>query len=263
MISFAAFGVLTIAAFILLMRFVVRRGYFRKWYFYLICLLTILVVPAAFNVILLISPEVTYHLLMRYQWCLLPVLMLAFMLRYGFGQTELSGQFSPLHRRDPQVLKKPSVISNIVLQWGVVLGGFILVFNYGVTDNIAYSNLQKKYEKTYAYCLRLTDRMEQTRGYYTGIPVAMIGVQNKENLPETDITGALTGNMIGMSGDYLIYTDTNYQAFMKHYLGVTINLVPDEEMERIYGTKEYQELKSFPEENSMKVVDGILYIKTE
>lgn len=59
MISFAAFGVLTIAAFILLMRFVVRRGYFRKWYFYLICLLTILVVPAAFNVILLISPEVT------------------------------------------------------------------------------------------------------------------------------------------------------------------------------------------------------------
>ena len=69
--------------------------------------------------------------------------------------------------------------------------------------------------------------------------------------------------MIGMSGDYLIYTDTNYQAFMKHYLGVTINLVPDEEMERIYGTKEYQELKSFPEENSMKVVDGILYIKTE
>ena len=35
----------------------------------------------------------------------------------------------------------------------------------------------------------------------------MIGVQNKENLPETDITGALTGNMIGMSGDYLIYTD--------------------------------------------------------
>ena len=263
MISFAAFGVLTIAAFILLMRFVVRRGYFRKWYFYLICLLTILVVPAAFNVILLISPEVTYHLLMRYQWCLLPVLMLAFMLRYGFGQTELSGQFSPLHRRDPQVLKKPSVISNIVLQWGVVLGGFILVFNYGVTDNIAYSNLQKKYEKTYAYCLRLTDRMEQTRGYYTGIPVAMIGVQNKENLPETDITGAVTGNMIGMSGDYLIYTDTNYQAFMKHYLGVTINLVPDEEMERIYGTKEYQELKSFPEENSMIVVDGILYIKTE
>ena len=95
------------------------------------------------------------------------------------------------------------------------------------------------------------------------MPVAMIGVQNKENLPETDITGGVTSNMIGMTGDYLIYTDNNYQAFMKHYLGVTINLVTDEEMERIYATKEYQALNSFPQEGSMKVVDGILYIKTE
>ena len=73
----------------------------------------------------------------------------------------------------------------------------------------------------------------------------------------------MTSNMIGMTGDYLVYTDTNYQAFMKHYLGVTMNLVPDEEMERIYTTEEYRALNSFPQENSMKVVDGVLYIKTE
>lgn len=161
------------------------------------------------------------------------------------------------------MLKKPSVICNIVMQWATLLCAAVLVLNYAVTDNIAYSNLQKKYEKTYAYCLRLADRMEQTEGYYTGMPVAMVGVQNKENLPETDITKAVTGNMIGMSGDYLVYTDTNYQAFMKHYLGVTIELVSDEEMERIYRTKEYKELNSFPKDGSMKVVDGILYIKLE
>ena len=263
MISFAAFGFLAVITAVLLLRFMIRRGYFRKWYFYPICLSVILAVPAAFNVILLISPEVTYHLLMRYQWCLLPILLLAFLLRYGFLQTEISGQFSPLHRRDPETLKKPSVICNIVMQWTAAACALVLVVHYGVTDNIAYSNLQKKYEKTYAYCLRMVDRMEQTEGYYTGMPVAMVGVQNRENLPETDITGMVTSNMIGMTGDYLIYTDTNYQAFMKHYLGVTIDLVPDEEMERIYTTEEYQELNSFPEENSMKVVDGILYIKTE
>lgn len=262
-ISFAALGLIGAAAFVLSVRLVIRRKYYKKWYFYPICLSVIVMVPAAFNVILLISPEVTYHLLMRYQWCLFPILMLGFLLRYGFLQTELSGQFSPLHRRDAKVLKKPSVICNIILQWAVLLAAMVLILHYGVTDNIAYSNLQKKYEKTYAYCLRLADRMEQTEGYYTGMPVAMIGVQNKENLPETDITGGVTSNMIGMTGDYLIYTDNNYQAFMKHYLGVTINLVTDEEMERIYATKEYQALNSFPQEGSMKVVDGILYIKTE
>lgn len=263
MISFAALGVFAAASAVLFLRLIVRRGYFKKWYFYLICLAAVLLVPAAFNVVLLISPDVTYHLLMRYQWCLLPILFLAFLFRFGFLQTELSGQFSPLHRRDKAVLKKPSTVCNILAQWAVVVCAAVLVVHYGVTDNIAYANLQKKYEKTYAYCLRLADRMEQTEGYYTGMPVAMTGVQSKENLPVTDITGAVTDHMIGLSGDYLLYTDTNYQAFMKHYLGVTVELVPDAEMERIYRTKEYQELNSFPAEGSMKVVDGILYIKTE
>lgn len=263
MISFATVVILTVMALVLFVRLAIRRGYLKKWYFYLICLLVVLVLPVAFNVVLLISPEVTYHLLMRYQWCLIPILTVAFLFRYGFLQTELSGQFSPFHKKDPEALKKPSVICNIVMQWTAVVCAAVLILHYGVTDNIAYSNLQKKYEKTYAYCLRLTDRMEQTEGYYTGMPVAMIGVQNKENLPETDITGAVTGNMIGMTGDYLLYTGANYQAFMKYYLGVTIDLVSDEEMGRIYESKEYQELNSFPEDGSMKVVDGILYIKTE
>ena len=149
------------------------------------------------------------------------------------------------------------------MQWLACLSMLILVIHYGVTDNIAYFNLEKKYEKTYAYCLRLVDRMEQTEGYYTGIPVAMVGVQGSDVMPETDITGDVTSNMIGMTGDYLVYTDTNYQAFLKNYLGVTINLVPDEEMERIYHSEEYRALNSFPGEGSMKVVDGVLYIKTE
>lgn len=262
-ISFAALMTIAVIAAVLFLRLILRRGCLKKWYFYLVCLFTVLAVPAAFNVILFVSPDATYHLLMRYQWCLIPILPLAFLLRFGFLHTELSGQFSPFRRRDPEMLKKPSVICNIVMQWATLLCAAALVFNYAVTDNIAYSNLQKKYEKTYAYCLRLADRMEQTEGYYTGMPVAMVGVQNKENLPETDITKAVTGNMIGMSGDYLVYTDTNYQAFMKHYLGVTIELVSDEEMERIYRTKEYKELNSFPKDGSMKVVDGILYIKLE
>ena len=263
MISFAALVVLAAITALLFLRFIRRNGYWKKWYFYPVCLIAVLMIPAAFNVILFISPDATYHLLMRYQWCLVPILPLAFLFRRGFLHTELSGQFSPLRRRDPEILKKPSVICNIVMQWAALLCAAVLVLNYAVTDNIAYSNLQKKYEKTYAYCLRLADRMEQTEGYYTGMPVAMVGVQSKENLPETDITKAVTGNMIGMPGDYLVYADTNYQAFMKHYLGVTIELVSDEEMERIYRSREYQELSSFPKEGSMKVVDGILYIKLE
>ncbi len=177
-------------------------------------------------------------------------------------QTELSGQASAYFRVSGRGRQLENVAVT-VMQWMVLAASVVMVFNYAVTDNIAYSNLQKKYEKTYAYCLRMVDRMEQTEGYYTGIPVALVGVQNQDNFPETDITGAVTGSMIGMNGDYLVYTAANYQSFMKNYLGVTINTVSDEEVEKAYFSEEYNALNSFPEENSMKVVDGVLYIKTE
>jgi len=95
------------------------------------------------------------------------------------------------------------------------------------------------------------------------MPIAMIGVVGDENYPETDITGEVTGSMIGMNGDYLLYTRTNYQAFFKNYLGITINLVSDEEMLTIYDSAEYQAMGSFPAADSLQVVDGKLYIKLE
>ncbi|MCR5717066.1 MAG: glucosyltransferase domain-containing protein [Lachnospiraceae bacterium] len=220
----------------------IAGGYLRKWQIPGMLLLFGLLLPPAMNMILAISPNVTYHLLMRYQWVLLPI---------GVAIFGWKGAKSCR-----------SAVSGAV-QWALFLSLLVLIGNYAVTDNIAYTNLEKKYEKTYAYCLRLADRMEQTEGYYQGIPVAMVGVQSKDAYPETDITGSVTSNMIGMNGDYLIYTDTNYQEFMKYYLGITIELVSDEEMERIYQTPEYQALDTFPGPNSMQVVDGILYIKTE
>ena len=241
MLSFIALIAVAAVFLVVFVQVVVKCGYVKRWYFYLICLAVIVVLPIVTNVILMISPSVTYHLLMRYQWVLYPILFFAFIWKETDGTTK----------------------TGVTLQWIALMAASILVLHFAVTDNIAYSNLEKKYEKTYAYCLRMVDRMEQTEGYYTGMPVAMIGVQNKETLPETDITGDVTSGMIGMTGDYLIYTDTNYQEFMKNYLGVTMNLVSDEEMERIYYTDEYQALNSFPETGSMKVVDGILYIKTE
>ncbi|MCM1568067.1 MAG: glucosyltransferase domain-containing protein [Roseburia sp.] len=218
-----------------------QKKLWRKPSFFVMIGLMLLGLPIAANVILIVSPQVNYHLLMRYQWGLLLILGLALVDKAarepGRGMTAAS--------------------------WGAVLAAAVLVLHYGVSDNIAYSNLEKRYEKTYAYCLRLLDRIEQTEGYYQGIPIAMIGVVGDEQYPVTDITGHVTRGMIGMNGDSLLYTGANYEAFMKHYLGATLNFLEPEVMAEIYYSPEYMEMDSFPGENSVKVVDGILYIKTE
>lgn len=220
-----------------------------KWWkrigFYAVLAALAVLLPPATSCILMVSPGLTYHLLMRYQWVLYLICAAAFADRYFSWKEENCGR------------------ADLLFQWITALSLAVLLFCYGLTDNIAYSNLEKRYEKTYAYCLRLLDRIEQTPGYYQGIPVAMIGVVGDDSFPGTDLTGRVTGNMIGLSGDSLLYTGDNYEAFFKYYLGATLNILDAKVMEEIYYSPEYEEMDSFPGANSVKVVNGILYIKTE
>lgn len=240
--SAVALLVLFFSAALALLAICRQKKLWRRPAFYLMGGLLLIGTPIAANVIYLVSPQVNYHLLMRYQWGLLLILGLAFV---------------------DKAFDKEESIRAAFLKWGAALAAAVLLFNYGVTDNIAYSNLEKRYEKTYAYCLRLLDRIEQTEGYYQGIPIAMIGVVGDEQYPATDITTDVTGTMIGMNGDSLLYTGANYEAFMKHYLGATLNFLEPEVMQEIYYSPEYMEMDSFPGKNSVKVVDGIMYVKTE
>ncbi len=294
--SAAALLLLTALTCACVLRLVIRKKWWKNPWFYLILVLLAAGIPLASNLILVVSPEVTYHLLMRYQWALLLILMVAFVSRYGLedgtdgrpgaadssegvvgrpgavdlsantgerpGAADLSanaGDGSGANGSAGRGLWSWEVLSS----WGILLAAGVLVFHYAVTDNIAYSNLQKRYEKTYAYCIRLLDRIEQTPGYYQGIPIAMIGVVGEEQFPPTDVTGKVTSNMIGLSGDFLLYRGTNYEAFLRHYLGATLNILPQEAMEEAYYEDFYLEMGSFPAPDSIQIVDGILYVKTE
>ena len=238
--SITALVLLGLATLVTLIRLVAYTDWWKSFWFYFIGVLLVVGLPIATNIMMFILPGVTYHLLMRFQWILYPILMVAFVGKYNKG---LLGD----HRRE----------------WVVLLTTITLIWNYMVTDQIAYSNIQKKYEKTYSYCVRLLDRIEQTEGYYQGIPIAMIGVVGEESYPPTDITGQVTSNLIGMNGEYLLYTGNNFELFIKHYLGASLNILPPESMEEMYYSPEYREMGSFPAEDSIRIINGIMYIKTE
>lgn len=245
--SVAAVCILVLLTLVTLVRLVIKNKWFKSIWLYVLLGLLAVGLPIATNMILFISPDVTYHALMRYQWVLYLILMVAFVT----GGLE----------------KYRSCTTNGVecvwSQWLLILAAGVLVWNYSVTDNIAYSNMQKKYEKTYNYCIRLLDRIEQTPGYYQGIPIAMVGVVGDEAYPVTDITGDVTSNLIGTGGDYLIYTGQNYKLFMEHYLGATLNILPAEAMGEMYYNDVYVQMHSFPAGDSIQIIDGVMYIKTE
>lgn len=239
--SGCAIALLALLLLAVVVKVIISRKLWRSPWFYLAALMICVMLPIGTNIMLIVSPEINYHLLMRYQWILYVILPVGFADRYVTQTEKCYSAF----------------------RWITVLAAGILIFNYALTDNIAYSNLEKRYEKTYAYCMRLLDRMEQTEGYYPGIPVAMIGVVGDRQYPVTDITADVTGPLTGIPGDVLLYAAVNYQAFMKNYLGVEINPIDIELMPAIYDSPEYAEMDSFPGRNSVRVVDGVMYIKTE
>lgn len=243
--SVGAVVVLVMFVAVVLVTCIVKKKWWKSPWLYILLGLLAVGLPIASNMILFISPDVTYHALMRYQWVLYPILFVAFVER---------------------VLREWFDKENARVAWSnclVVLAAGVLVWNYVVTDNIAYSNLQKKYEKTYAYCVRLLDRIEQTEGYYQGIPIAMVGVVGDEAYPVTDITQEVTSNLIGMYGDYLLYTGQNYKLFMEHYLGASLNILSPDAMADMYYDEVYVQMNSFPAPDSIQIIDGIMYIKTE
>lgn len=240
----AAMVILVLLAAVVLIKALYQAGSLKNIWTYLCAAVALVILPICFNVILIISPDVIYHALMRYQWVLIPVIAIVILDRHG---EEVCGT---------------QAVGAVAAWLGLVLS-VAVVFQYAMICNIGYFNLEKKFEKTYAYCLRMLEQMEETEGYYHGMPVAMIGVVGDHYLPSTDLTIGVTDSLIGVNGDYLFYTAENYQAFMKYYFGVSLELVPIEDMVDIIQTPEYKELEVFPKQNSMKVVDGILYIRTE
>lgn len=242
--SAAAIALLALCAIFAVASMAREKKWWKKIGFYLILFALAIFLPIGTSCIRLVSPGLTYHLLMRYQWVLYPMAAIA-LCDKCFSEKDEKARFAA------------------PMQWVLLVAGVALVFCYGLMDNIGYSNLEKKYEKTYAYCVRLLDRIEQTEGYYPGIPVALVGVVGEEAYPKTDLTGGVTDNMIGLSGDWLLYTSENYEAFFKAYLGATLNICDVEAMGEIYYTQEYAEMDGFPGPNSTKVVNGILYVKTE
>lgn len=262
--SKAAVGVLVLLTLVVLGRRTLQNKWWKSPLLYILLGLLVVGLPIATNMILFISPNVTYHALMRYQWVLYPILMVTFVESGVRAPGEQADVCKEVQEPAGPVAEATRVErTSAWVQWLTLAAAVVLLWNYGVSDNIAYSNLQKKYEKTYAYCVRLLDRIEQTEGYYQGMPIAMIGVVGDEAYPVTDISGKVTSNLIGTGGDYLLYTGQNYELFMEHYLGAALNILPPEAMGEMYYNEVYVQMNTFPAKDSIQIIDGIMYIKTE
>ena len=126
-----------------------------------------------------------------------------------------------------------------------------------------YVQAETYHEQTYAYENRLLSRIEETEGYYPGIPVAII--TNGSN----DYTGMNPGafdrtmNQRGMWNPYVGTKDrvlTKTLDLIRMYTGVSLTGATNEQIEEVRNSTEFAELSAFPLNGSIKVINGVLTV---
>ena len=141
----------------------------------------------------------------------------------------------------------------------------VLVLSISIFSNIIYANqcyLKKalEFDTTLTTVNRIIDRIEQTKGYKVGeTKVAIVGEFNNSQIinsrKELDRTG------VGLYPNFSLTYYGTYKVFFDNYLAYPINLVEEEELDKIKTKKEVVEMECFPYTNSIKYVDDVLVVK--
>lgn len=239
----SVWGLIVLAAGIYIYLFV-KAKLQKKWAYALIVLALLIVTPVGTTLVCVMSPDAYFHLLMRLPWALFFVFALAMAERLA-------------QREEIQSIKVKAVAPLVATALAAVL-----IFQFAVTANVVSFNMEMRFEKTNSLCIRILDRLEQMPGYETGMKVAFIGggVDQRE-YPYTDRTSGYLTGYFGAEGTLVANSTDKFAYFLYHYLNVTIvTTTAEEELEAIQ-TKEFEEMDSFPNENSIRLIGDVWVVK--
>ena len=71
----------------------------------------------------------------------------------------------------------------------------------------------------------------------------------------------LWGQFIGYADLYYFNSDSKIHAYINNQLGIELVEVSEEQKKVIYNSKEFEEMKAWPSEESVQIIEGILIIK--
>lgn len=188
---------------------------------------------AAFSVNF-VSADVSYHTLMEMGVCFVYVLLLLYIER---GKWE--------HK-----LEKLGRLGAIAALAG-------LVYYNTLNANIAYNSMNLSYQKSYAVCSNILDRIQNLDEYPQVTKVATIGTYHARSGGIDD----LRPSIMGVSQDVYLMGDYHYISMWNYCFGLSFQLTTGEEKQAIVQTDEYEEMAVYPAKDSVRVINDTIVIK--
>jgi len=131
-----------------------------------------------------------------------------------------------------------------------------------VVANKAYLKLDNVFKNAYAFCLKLSVRIESTDGYYQGIPIMLIGEVDESNRPvQSPIMHKELESFSGISTEHSLIARKCIPAFFSFFLGEEINSATPEQTALVYSNPETENMEVYPNPGSVQVIEDVMVIK--
>lgn len=223
---------------------IVKNKIYQKAPNILLTLILIICLPICFGIIEITAPSVDIHILMACSMiCIFPIF------------------FKIL-----EIMPKENISK--ICKYIVVLCSLIIAWNYTWQDNASYISIKTMQNQAEATANRLVMQVEQISGYTPETPVLITGGLEKNSYFDRKNISIENTKIFDRSWGFISSNPTvwlgNQESWKKliyEYIGANLNIVNQSDYPEIIESEEYKNMKNYPEEGSIKIIDNIIVIK--
>ena len=149
-----------------------------------------------------------------------------------------------------------------LVQWAGLLAVTASVLSGFLICNQAYHKMEAMTETTGSLLNRIAARMEMTPGWSKDMPVyfvncrALVNQNYEVEIPEYDAIKNMPGTFLRSS-----YSEEAIEKYLEVYLHFPVCVATEEQKKVVEQTRAFAEMKSYPDESSIQVIDGIMVVK--
>jgi hypothetical protein len=204
----------------------------------------ILIAPICFGIIEIVVPNVDIHILMA--CAMIYIIPIFFKILELLPKDRISKVFTGI-----------VAICTVIIAW-----------NYTWQDNASYIAIKAMQNQTEATVQRIVTRIEQLDGYTPEMPVLFLGgLENNEYLSRNN-TDIEAKKIYARSWGFISENSTiwwgnldSWRKVLYEYSGVNLNLVSEWVSTEIFETDEYKSMTYYPEQDSIKIINGTVVVK--
>ncbi|MHA6261074.1 glucosyltransferase domain-containing protein [Sporosarcina sp. CAU 1771] len=219
---------------------IIKKKIYMKPLHLVVLALLIFTLPFSNYIVYFISLESEYHMLMVFSLTTVYIFLAIMMDQINLGKIKFWGYLS-------------GVLTT------VLLGATIL--NFAIIANIAYMNMELRYEKSMHLANRVLDRIERLETYDEVEKIGVVGRAPLYSELTSETIPRQIPRMVGTTGETFLAQTDHYQKAFEHFFGYTIEAASPEEIEIIKETAQFKDMPIWPAEKSIQTFDEIVIIK--